>query len=81
MAHALLLLISLANPNPYVAQSVIDAARIIGLPRLFTFDQHLSRQFIETGEMEPIVLVSYRVTRRKFFTNYFKINSLKLNRE
>lgn len=81
IVNAFLLLISLINPNPYIAQSVIDASRIIGLPRLFIFDQHLSKQVIESGEMEPIVLVSYRVARRKFFTNYFKINLLKLNRD
>lgn len=81
MIHALILMVSLLNPSPYVAQCVIDVARIIGLPRLFTFDEYLSRQIVETGEMEPIVLVSYRGARRKFFTNYFKINSLKLNRE
>lgn len=79
MIHALILIVVLLNPSPYVGQSVIDVARIIGLPRLFTFDKYLSKQIVETGEIEPIVLVNYRGTRRKFFINYFKINSLKLN--
>lgn len=69
-----LLILSLLNPGPFIAQSAIDAARIIGLPRMFTFDEFLSKQIIETGEMEQVVLISYRNARRKFFTNYFRIN-------
>ena len=69
-----LLILSFLNPSPFIAQSAIDSARIIGLPRMFTFDEFLSKQIIETGEMEQVVLISYRNARRKFFTNYFRIN-------
>lgn len=75
------LIVSLVNPEPFVVQSAIDSARIIGLPRIYTLDHFFAKRSVDMGEFEPLVLLSYRGIRKEFFKNYFKINFINVNRD
>jgi len=71
----LALVLSIINPQPFLLQSSIDAARIIGLPRLKTMDKHLTRHvFINEMETGSIYLVHSRLD---FLKHYIKLNSFK----
>jgi len=70
------MLLSVISPEPILLGSAIDIARIIGLPRMKTFDQHVLK-IVYLNEMDPSQI--YRShTRREFFNNYFKLNPLRV---
>ena len=69
------LILSTANPQPFLLQSAIDASRIIGLPRLKTMDKYLTRiVFINEMESESMFLVR---SRQDFLKHYLIFNSFK----
>ena len=66
-------MLSINNPQPFLLQSSIDAARIIGLPRLKTMDQFFAKAVFTDeiqGEMKYIIY-----SRKDFLKNYIKFNS------
>jgi hypothetical protein len=70
-----ILVISLVvvNPKPFLVQSMIDTAKIIGLPRLKTMDKFFAKAICIDeiqGEMAYIIY-----SRKDFLKNYIKINS------
>jgi hypothetical protein len=66
------ILLSVISPEPILLGSAIDIARIIGLPRMKTFDRHVIKTVYQ-DEMDSSQI--YRAnTRREFFNNYFKLN-------
>ena len=67
------LMLAIINPEPFLLQSSIDAARIIGLPRLKAMDKFFAKAiFIDEvrGDMTYIIY-----SRKDFLKNYIKINS------
>jgi hypothetical protein len=69
----LTLVLSIVSPEPFLLQSSIDTARIIGLPRLKTMDQFFAKAiWIDEiqGEMKYMIY-----SRKDFLKNYIKINS------
>jgi hypothetical protein len=61
------------RPDPFLLQSMIDASKIIGLPRLKTMDRFFSKAICideVRGEMAYIIY-----SRKDFLKNYIKINS------
>jgi hypothetical protein len=69
----LTLLLAITNPEPFLLQSSIDAARIIGLPRLKTMDKIFAKAICideVRGDMANIIY-----SRKDFLKNYIKINS------
>ena len=61
------------KPEPFLVQSMIDSAKIIGLPRLKTMDRFFAKA-IYTDEIRGEM--TYTIYSRKdFLKNYIKINS------
>jgi hypothetical protein len=61
------------KPEPFLLQSMIDASKIIGLPRLKTMDQFFAKAICIDeiqGEMKYMIY-----SRKDFLKNYIKINS------
>ena len=70
---ALVISLMAINPEPFLVQSMIDSAKIIGLPRLKTMDKFFSKATCVDeirGEMGYIIY-----SRKDFLKNYIKINS------
>jgi len=53
-------------------RSAVDIARIIGLPRMKTFDRQVMK-VISLNEVDSSQIYQAN-TRREFFNNYFKLN-------
>ena len=67
-------MLSIANPEPFLLQSSIDAARIIGLPRLKTMDKFFAKAIcIDEVRGDMTYIIYYR---KDFLKNYIKIKSL-----
>jgi len=69
----LTLILSIASPQPFLLQSSIDAARIIGLPRLKTMDKFFAKAICIDEVRGDIAYIVY--SRKDFLKNYIKINS------
>ena len=70
----LALMLSIANPEPFLLQSSIDAARIIGLPRLKTMDKFFTKAICIDEVRGDMTYIIY--SRKDFLKNYIKIKSL-----
>lgn len=66
------MLLSVTTPEPMLLRSAIDISRIIGLPRMKTFDRHVMKT-VHLNEMDPSQIYLAN-TRREFFNNYFKLS-------
>lgn len=66
------MLLSVMTPEPILLRSTIDIARIIGLPRMKSFDRHVIKT-VYLNEMDSSQIYQSH-TRREFFNNYFKLN-------
>jgi len=69
----LTLMVSITNPQPFLLQSSIDAARIIGLPRLKTMDKFFAKAICIDEVRGDTAYIIY--SRKDFLKNYIKINS------
>jgi len=72
LSSVLVIFIAAINPEPFLLQSMIDAAKIIGLPRFKTMDQFFAKAIYTDeirGEMTYIIY-----SRKDFLKNYIKIN-------
>jgi len=70
------MLLSVMTPEPILLRSTIDIARIIGLPRMKTFDRHVMK-IVYFSEMDSSQIYQAH-TRREFFNNYFKLNPVRV---
>jgi len=70
------MLLSVITPEPILLRSAIDIARIIGLPRMKTFDRYVLKT-IHLNEMDPGQIYQAN-TRREFFNNYFKLSPVRV---
>ena len=70
------MLLSVITPEPILLRSTIDIARIIGLPRMKTFDRHVMKTFY-LNEIDSSQIYQAH-TRREFFYNYFKLSPLRV---
>ena len=73
ISNILVICLMALRPEPFLLQSIIDAAKIIGLPRLKTMDQFFAKAICideVRGEMAYIIY-----SRKDFLKNYIKINS------
>ena len=61
------------KPEPFLLQSMIDAAKIIGLPRLKTMDQFFAKAICIDEVQGEMTYVTY--SRKDFLKSYIKINS------
>ena len=61
------------RPEPFLVQSMIDAAKIIGLPRLKTMDQIFAKAICIDEVQGEMRYVTY--SRKDFLKSYIKINS------
>ena len=69
----LIIFLAAVKPEPFLIQSAIDSARLIGLPRLKTMDRLFAKK-IWINEMEDeLIYISY--SRIDFIKNYAKIKS------
>jgi len=70
------MLLSVITPEPILLRTAIDVSRIIGLPRIKTFDRHVIKivylNEIDSGQ------VYQANTRREFFNNYFKLSPVRI---
>lgn len=66
------MLLSVISPESILLRSAIDIARIIGLPRMKTLDQHVLK-IVYLNEVDSSQIYQAH-TRREFFNNYFKLN-------
>jgi hypothetical protein len=69
------MLLSVMTPEPILLRSTIDIARIIGLPRMKSFDRHVIKT-VYLNEMDSSQIYQTH-TRREFFNNYFKLNPVR----
>jgi len=73
ISSMLVICLTSIKPEPFLLQSMIDASKIIGLPRLKTMDQFFAKaEFTDEiqGEMKYIIY-----SRKDFLKNYIKFNS------
>ena len=70
------MLLSVMTPEPILLRSAIDISRIIGLPRMKTFDRHVLK-IVYLNEMDSSQIYQAH-TRREFFNNYFKLNPVRV---
>ena len=73
ISSILLVCLMSIKPEPFLLQSMIDASKIIGLPRLKTMDQFFAKAvWVDEiqGEMKYVIY-----SRKDFLKNYIKINS------
>ena len=70
----LTLMLSITNPQPFLLQSSIDAARIIGLPRFKTMDRFFAKAICIDEVHGDMAYIIY--SRKDFLKNYIKIKSL-----
>lgn len=70
------MLLSAISPEPILLRSAIDIARIIGLPRMKTFDRQVMK-VISLNEVDSSQIYQAN-TRREFFNNYFKLNPVRV---
>jgi hypothetical protein len=64
----LAMLVSFHHPKPLLLQSLIDAAKIIGLPRLKTMDRVFAKT-IYVGDFQNEA-ISLAYSRKEFIQNY-----------
>ena len=72
----LIMLLSAITPEPILLRSAIDIARIIGLPRMKTFDRHVLKT-VCLNEMDSSQPYQSN-TRKEFFNNYFKLSPVRV---
>jgi len=65
--------LAVIQPEPFLLQSMIDAAKIIGLPRLKTMDQFFAKATCIDEVQGKMKYITY--SRKDFLKSYFKINS------
>jgi hypothetical protein len=70
------LFLSVITPEPILLRTAIDLLRIIGLPRMKTFDRHVIKT-VHLNEMDSSQIYQAN-TRREFFNNYFKLSPLRV---
>jgi len=70
------MLLSVITPEPILLRSAIDIARIIGLPRMKTFDRYVIKT-VYLNEMDSSQTYQAH-TRREFFYNYFKLSPVRV---
>jgi hypothetical protein len=76
MIGAILIMSSLlTNPEPFLMQSVIDTAKIIGLPRLKTMDHFFAKAIYIDELHSEIRYTAY--SRLDFLKSYIKLGSNK----
>lgn len=76
MIYTLIFLSALTfNPQPFLLQSTIDAAKMIGLPRMKTMDSIFAKAVLIDELHGEVVLTSY--SRLEFLKNYIKINQIR----
>jgi len=61
------------KPEPFLVQSMIDTAKIIGLPRLKTMDRFFAKAVCIDEVQGQMQFITY--SRKDFLKNYIKINS------
>jgi len=66
--------LTMVHPSPLLLEAIIDASRLIGLPRLKTMDSALNRLIVVDDFHTQNAYRS--LTRKEFFASYFKINKL-----
>lgn len=69
----LALMLSFTNPQPFLLQSIIDSAKIIGLPRLKAMDKFFAKAICIDEIHGEIAYIIY--SRKDFLKSYIKINS------
>jgi len=70
------LFLSVITPEPILLRTAIDVSRIIGLPRMKTFDRHVIKT-VYLNEMDSSQIYQAN-TRREFFNHYFKLSPLRV---
>ena len=73
LSSVLVIFIAAINPEPFLLQSMIDAAKIIGLPRFKTMDRFFAKAVCIDEVQGQIGFIIY--SRKDFLKNYIKINS------
>ena len=68
------LILATVNPSPFLVQSTIDVARIIGLPRLKTMDKALATAVCINEIEQEFVYMTY--SRMNFIKRYMRLDSL-----
>ncbi|QWD11441.1 hypothetical protein G6689_02335 [Polynucleobacter paneuropaeus] len=66
----LVLLLWVINPEPFLVQSMIDSAKILGLPRLKTMDKLLAKTKWGGDFQDEIAYATY--SRIEFLQKYVK---------
>lgn len=72
LSSILTILIAAIKPEPFLLHSMIDAAKIIGLPRFKTMDRFFAKAICIDEVQGELVYVIY--SRKAFLKSYIKIN-------
>lgn len=76
MIYTLIFLSALAlNPQPFLLQSAVDTAKMIGLPRMKTMDSIFAKAVLTDELRGEVALISY--SRLDFLKSYIKINQIR----
>ena len=73
ISSILVISLMVVNPEPFLVQSMIDSAKIIGLPRLKTMDKFFAKAICIDEVRGDMAYMIY--SRKDFLKNYIKINS------
>jgi hypothetical protein len=75
LSSVLVIFLVAMKPEPFLLQSMIDSAKIIGLPRLKTMDHFFARAICIDEVQGRMGFIAY--SRKDFLKNYIKINSFR----
>lgn len=73
LSSVIVICVAAMKPEPFLLQSMIDTAKIIGLPRFKTMDQFFAKAIYADEIRGEMIYTIY--SRKDFLKNYIKINS------
>jgi len=69
----LVFILTATKPEPFLLQSTIDVAKVIGLPRLKTMDRFFSKTICINEVEQEFIYITY--SRMEFIKRYIRLNS------
>jgi hypothetical protein len=66
-------MLTATKPEPFLLQSTIDMAKVIGLPRLKTMDKFFAKAFCINEVEQEFIYITY--SRMDFIKRYMRLNS------
>ena len=73
ISSLLVLILTAIKPEPFLLQSTIDVAKVIGLPRLKTMDRFFAKTICINEVEQEFIYITY--SRMEFIKRFIRLNS------